>query len=76
MTVGLVEGMGKVRNSLCALHFHLICLLIVMMVHEQLNLGQVLRFCSVVVVSDLLGKILVFAHLLCVFCLHRREKLT
>ena len=69
MSVGLEEDMGKVRDSLSALHFHLICLLIVMMVQELLNVGQVLGFCSVVVVLDLLRSILDFVHLfVCFLC--------
>lgn len=66
MSVGLEEDRWKVRDSLGALHFHLICLL---MVQVLLNLEQVLRFCSVVVASDPLGSISVFIHLfVCFLC--------
>lgn len=69
MSVGLEEDRGKARDSLSALHFHLICLLIIMMVQVLLNLEQVLRFCSVVVASDPLGSIPVFIHLfVCFLC--------
>lgn len=67
MSVGLEEDRRKVRDSLSALHFHLICLLIVTMVQVLLNLEQVLWFCSVVVASDPLGSTPVFIHLFACF---------
>lgn len=43
MSIGL-EDMSNVRDSLNVLRLHLVYLLIVMIVQELLNLGQVLSF--------------------------------
>lgn len=61
--------MGNVRDSLNVLHLHLVYLLIVMIVHELLNLGQILFFFLLLVVSDLFESILVFVDLfVCFLC--------
>lgn len=43
MSIGL-EDKGNVRDSLNVLHLYLVYLLIVMIVQELLNLGQILIF--------------------------------